>query len=238
MAAPANAAVRERRRRSTPLDLEHMNVIKALTAAEYSRRQFILNFAASKDTRLLVPGQKSEAVKAAEEWVVAWLGQNGCQEVNSEFFRYKVDERLWSTYVGSAIEFPFGFMSGESGASTSDISSLEAEKIRPKSEAFPHGHGIELNDVVTISMATSAPITSPRKQQQQQQQPQTPAPPLTFRRRSTKTRLPASSPPDKKRSFSLTSLDDLKTPPKSTPSKSPFFVRLGRSWSRRLSAAV
>ncbi len=98
MAAPANAAVRERRRRSTPLDLERMNVIKALTAAEYSRRQFILNFAASRDTRLLVPGQKSDAVKAAEEWVVAWLGQNGYQEVNSEFFRYKVDDRLWTTY--------------------------------------------------------------------------------------------------------------------------------------------
>jgi len=98
MAAPANAAVRESRRRSTPLDLERMNVIKALTAAEYSRRQFILNFAASRDTRLLVPGQKSDAVKAAEEWVVTWLGQNGYQEVNSEFFRYKVDDRLWTTY--------------------------------------------------------------------------------------------------------------------------------------------
>ena len=98
MAAPANAAVRENRRRSTTLDLERVNVMKALTAAEYSRRQFILNFAASRDTQLLVPGQKSDAVKSAEEWVVAWLAKNGHHAVKADFFKYTVDARLWNTH--------------------------------------------------------------------------------------------------------------------------------------------
>jgi hypothetical protein len=85
MANPANAAVRENRRNSTPQDLERLDVIKALTAAEYSRRQFVLNFAASRDTKLLIPGQKSDAVKAAEEWAAAWLSQNGHATANHEF---------------------------------------------------------------------------------------------------------------------------------------------------------
>lgn len=103
MARPANVAVRENRRRSTPLDLERINVMKALTAAEHSRRQFILNFAASKDTRLLIPGQKSSAVKAAEEWVAVWLNKTGLDNVNSEFFKYTVDARLWITHGMSPI---------------------------------------------------------------------------------------------------------------------------------------
>lgn len=100
MAKAANAAVRESRRRSNPLDLERMNIMKALTAAEYSRRQFILNFAASKDTTLLIPGQKSAAVKAAEDWVTNWLAQNGydASAVSSDFFKYTVDARLWSKH--------------------------------------------------------------------------------------------------------------------------------------------
>jgi hypothetical protein len=98
MAAPANAAVRENRRRSTPLDLERINVIKALTAAEYSRRQFILNFAATRNTNLLIPGQKSDAVKAAEEWVAAWLTQTDYDSEDQDFFRYSVDARLWSAH--------------------------------------------------------------------------------------------------------------------------------------------
>lgn len=82
-----------------------MNVIKALTAAEYSRRQFILNFAASRDTQLLIPGQKSDAIKVAEEWVAAWLSQSGFDNVNSEFFRYTVDSRLWTTHGTSHTSF-------------------------------------------------------------------------------------------------------------------------------------
>jgi hypothetical protein len=83
------------------LDLERMNVLKALTAAEHSRRQFILNFAASRDTQLLVPGKKADAVKAAEEWVALWLSQNGYQTVNNELFKHTVDARLWSAHGAS-----------------------------------------------------------------------------------------------------------------------------------------
>lgn len=96
MTVPANAAIREARRRSTPFDIEQMDIIKALTAAEYSRRQFVLNFAASKDTRLLIPGQKAEVTKEAEEWAVAYLNQNGFSVVANDLFRYTVDARLWS----------------------------------------------------------------------------------------------------------------------------------------------
>ncbi|KAK4107360.1 hypothetical protein N656DRAFT_698185, partial [Canariomyces notabilis] len=106
----ANAAVRERRRRSTPVDLERIDVLKALTAAEYSRRQFILNFAASRDTQLLVPGQKSAAVKAAEEWVATCFAQNDMATANNDYFKYMVDARLWATHVGNDVEFPFSFM--------------------------------------------------------------------------------------------------------------------------------
>ncbi|KAK0735150.1 hypothetical protein B0T26DRAFT_630230, partial [Lasiosphaeria miniovina] len=112
MTTAANAAVRESRRRSTPLDIEQVNVMKALTAAEYSRRQFVLNFAASKDTRLLIPGQKADAIKAAEESVVVWMSHNGFGTVTNEYFKYTVDMRLWTTLVGQEIEFPFAFMAG------------------------------------------------------------------------------------------------------------------------------
>ena len=97
MTIPANAAIREQRRRSTTFDIEQMNVMKALTAAEYSRRQFVLNFAASKDTRLLIPGQKAEAIKEAEEWTVAYLNEHGFSAVANDLFKYTVDARLWTT---------------------------------------------------------------------------------------------------------------------------------------------
>lgn len=106
MTVPANAAVRERRRRATPLDLERMNVMKALTAAEHSRRQFILNFAASRHTQLLLPGQKSDVVRAAEKWAADWLGQKGFDQVGTELFRYTVDARLWATHGESAPPCP------------------------------------------------------------------------------------------------------------------------------------
>ncbi len=236
MAAPANAAVRENRRRSTTLDLERVNVMKALTAAEYSRRQFILNFAASRDTQLLVPGQKSDAVKSAEEWVVAWLAKNGHHAVKTDFFKYTVDARLWAAHgrfrrpillrpltipVGDDVEFPFAFMHAGFGTSPSEISSLEAEKIRPRSEAFISSHDIDLRYGETIPAAASA--ASPRKQQA--------SPTQTRGHRAAKH--PES---DKKRSLSLNSLEDLKAP--NVGDKVPFLARLSRSWSRRLSAAL
>jgi hypothetical protein len=79
------------------MDIEQMNVMQALTAAEYSRRECVLNFAASKNTQLLVPRQKTDAIKGAEEWVVSCLYQNGYDTINNEFFKYTVDARLWTT---------------------------------------------------------------------------------------------------------------------------------------------
>jgi hypothetical protein len=101
MAVPANAAVRERRRKSTPAGLERVNVINALTAAEHSRRQFILNFAASRDTQLAIPGKKAAAVKAAEEWAAWQLNQNGHHAPGHDLFKYTVDVRLWSIHGSS-----------------------------------------------------------------------------------------------------------------------------------------
>jgi len=95
--AAANKAVRERRRQSSAVEIEKMNVMKALTAAEYSRRQFVLNFAASKDIQLLVPGQKADVIKEAEEWAVRWLSENGHASAPNDFFKYTVDARLWNT---------------------------------------------------------------------------------------------------------------------------------------------
>ena len=102
----ANAAIRERRRGSTTLDLEQINILKALTAAEYSRRQFVLNFAASKDTRLLIPGRKAEAIKEAEEWAVSELSKEGSGTVPNDIFKYTVDARLWTMFGTSHLTLP------------------------------------------------------------------------------------------------------------------------------------
>jgi hypothetical protein len=128
--------------------------------------------------------------------------------------------------VGDDVDFPFTFMRG-SFETSSEISSVEAEKARPKSEGFPVGLD-DLYDGEIIPVATPASAKSPKKTQAS-------SAPQTRRQRSTRHREPADV--DKKRSLSLNSLDDLK-PPKTSPEKFPFFTRLGRSWSRRLSAAL
>lgn len=110
MSHPANAAIREQRRRSSAFDIEQMEVMRAITAAEYSRRQFVLNFAASKDTQLLVPGRKAEVIKEAEEWAVRYLGQNGYGAVANDLFKYTVDARLWNT-LGTILLFVSGAFS-------------------------------------------------------------------------------------------------------------------------------
>ncbi|KAL2192996.1 hypothetical protein P885DRAFT_64464 [Corynascus similis CBS 632.67] len=240
MTRPANAAVRETRRKSTPLELERMNVSKALTAAEHSRRQFILNFAASRDTQLLVPGKKSDAVKAAEEWVAVWLSQNGYQTVKNDIFKYTVDARLWATHVGEDIDFPFTFMRGRYEASLSDISEMDDK--HPMSETSLIAKEIEVRDEETHPLtAPVAPTTpagphSPRKQQQQQQRHQSaPSTPQSRRQRST-TFPKIREVSQRDRSMSLTSFDTMKSP-KVGQDKFPFLARLGRSWSRRLSSA-
>ncbi|KAK4210641.1 hypothetical protein QBC37DRAFT_258898, partial [Rhypophila decipiens] len=106
----SNTSVRERRRRSHPLAIEQMDILKALTAAEYSRRQFILNYASIIDTKLLVPGKKADIIKGAEEFVVKWMNQNGYGTISNDHFKFAVDERLWEDLVGADLPFPFAFM--------------------------------------------------------------------------------------------------------------------------------
>jgi len=98
MAAPANAAVRERKQKSSPEDLGFVNYINALTAAEHSRRQFVLNYAATRDKQLIIPGKKSDAVKAAEEWAAWSLSQSGNHAPDHGLYKYTVDARLWTIH--------------------------------------------------------------------------------------------------------------------------------------------
>ncbi|KAK4143936.1 uncharacterized protein C8A04DRAFT_11932 [Dichotomopilus funicola] len=228
MARPANAAVRESRRGSTSHDIERINVLKALTAAEHSRRQFILNFAASRDTQLSIPGKKSDIIKAAEEWVALWLSQNGFHVVNNEFFKYTVDARLWSAHVGDDLDFPFAFMRERFEPSLSDVS--EGELKRPLSDASVEAQEIE------VAVATPTKAHTPKKQQARQQAPGPSTPPK--RRQTATVSMTQAKPnvPDRKRSMSLMSFDDLKASPKATQQKFPLLVRLGRSWSRRMSS--
>ncbi|KAL2150999.1 hypothetical protein VTH82DRAFT_6097 [Thermothelomyces myriococcoides] len=238
MASPANAAVRENRRQTTPLELERMNVSKALTAAEHSRRQFILNFAATRNTQLLIPGRKSDAVKVAEEWAAVRLRQNGHPVVKDEFFRYTVDARLWETHVGNDIDFPFAFMGRPFEPSESD--STEADDKRPDSEPssldakeIEAGQGDVLPAMAPSSQPTTpAGLRSPRKPPQQRQQ-SAPSTPVGGRQRSI-THSKTYGTPLRDRSMSLTSFDAVKSP-KVGQEKIPLLARLGRSWSRRLS---
>lgn len=239
----ANAAVRERRRRSTPIELERMEILKALTAAEHSRRQFILNFAATRDTRLLVPGQKSDAVKAAEEWVANCFTQNGIGSVDSEYFKYTVDARLWSLHgvsihyrlrqltnssvVGDDLDFPFAFMSGTSKDPSISSRNCDGEPNRPKSEAFlsernTHTRSVDLGTATTLTAPPGANSTSGCASMKPR------------RRRSTKAAEAAEGSSEKRRSLSWTSVEELKMP-KPGRDKFPLLVRFGR-WSRRMSS--
>jgi hypothetical protein len=246
-ARAANAAVRERRRRSTPVDLERIDVLKALTAAEYSRRQFILNFAASRDTQLLVPGQKSAAVKAAEEWVATCFAQNDMTTANNDYFKYMVDARLWATHgmlthplslqppvanplpaVGNDVDFPFSFMRqrSKSEGAPSDISSVGIDLPRPQSETFADGE--TLGPVTTLTAAHPGPESTPTS---------TPTTPGKQRRRgSTRTAHTTTRPSSEgRRSMSWPSVDMSMKMPKLERDKLPFLVRIGR-WSRRESS--
>ncbi|KAK4160093.1 hypothetical protein QBC43DRAFT_293291 [Cladorrhinum sp. PSN259] len=245
MTSAANASVRERRRQSSHVDLEQINVMKALTAAEHSRRQFVLNFAASKQTHLLMPGKKADAVKAAEEWVAAWLGQNGLNPASSEFFKYKVDAQLWSTHVGSEVEFPFSFMRVNLDAAPSTTTTPESRREsqipqRRLSQTVLDDAAKE-NDQAPLSSTPSpakAELPDARRPRRYHQQEQTIVESVA-RQRSSSTRkiqsLVAETASDKKRSLSLNSIDDLKMN-KLSQDKFPLLVRLGKSWSRRMSS--
>ncbi|KAK1752639.1 hypothetical protein QBC47DRAFT_61495 [Echria macrotheca] len=244
---PANIAVREQRRRSSAFDVEQMNVMKALTAAEYSRRQFVLNFAASKDTQLLVPGQKADAIKEAEEWAVSYLNQNGFSTVTNDFFKYTVDARLWNKLVGPEPDFPFAFMRRAFEPSTPSIDSENTASNaapRPGSEVFSDGYDIgvtRLDQVLTreSTQPELPPARRPSKLEQRERErtdtlpEQNGQPPA--RQRSSKKKEPASEGEGKRRSLSTYGFEDLKMTKKLNQDKFPLLVRLGRSFSRRMS---
>ncbi|KAK3936432.1 hypothetical protein QBC46DRAFT_269690 [Diplogelasinospora grovesii] len=227
---PGNAAVRQARRYSTPLATEQMNIMKALTAAEYSRRQFILNFAASKNTDLLIPGQKADAIKKAEDWVANNLGN-----VSNDIFKYTVDGRLWSTLaVGDDVGFPFAFMRQgcnlQRKKSVSSSSSSSSKKHKPPSpppspDQSPkrHHHHQEHQTTTTIT-----PQTPPRQTRQTRGQ-----------RTQDDSSSPASSSSaseKKKRSLSLTSLEDWKYRKQAAQERFTFQFFGRWSLSRRRSA--
>lgn len=228
MNPPANAAIREQRRRSSPLHIEQMNVMKALTAAEYSRRQFVLNYAASRDTQLLVPGQKADAIKQAEEWATAWLNQNGFGTSSGDLFKYTVDARLWATLVGSDIEFPFAFM--HCGSDTSTPSSASSIAKRPVTELFPAEYEIQVHHVDNVPTVQEPP---PARRQSKHLAPQ--EQPLRREPSSKKKKQTPEAAAEKRRSLSLYSLEDVKMTKKLNQDKFPLLTRLGRSFSRRLS---
>ncbi|KAL2126623.1 hypothetical protein VTI74DRAFT_522 [Chaetomium olivicolor] len=221
MARPAaNAAVRERCRCSTPQELERMNVIKALTAAEYSRRQFILSFASSRDLELLIPGKKADAVKAAEQWTAAMLSENGRDAVDAQVFKYAVDARLWSRHVGPDIEFPFAFMQGQTVGSIFS----QTDRKWTKSDGFVDSHEIDVGDGEVLDLTTSTSSSSADSpESKRSHSPQTP------RKRSTKNREPAKGDPTKRWSLPLNIIEDGKVPKE----KGSLLNRLSRSWSRR-----
>ncbi|KAK4171727.1 hypothetical protein QBC36DRAFT_224243 [Triangularia setosa] len=230
----ANMAVRERRHQSGPTDLEQVNIMKALTAAEHSRRQFVLlNYAASKDTSLLTPGKKSEVVKLAEQWVVGWLHQNNLNPISSEYFKYTVDTHLWATYIGNAVEFPFTFMRSRSTvddttAATSPVSQRresDTAQVRPLSEVDPLDQtAVQTNkenttqsgdELPSSTVPSSQPTTVDTRQSAPTTTGQWSSLSSTIKRQSqpTVTELPWTGLGDdesKRRSLSLSSIDEFK----------------------------
>ncbi|KAK3335279.1 hypothetical protein B0T19DRAFT_3992 [Cercophora scortea] len=250
MASAANTAVREKRRRSSAQDIEKLNVLKALTAAEYSRRQFVLNYAASRSTQLLIPGRKSGAIKEAEEWVVGWLSQNGFGTITNEFFKYMVDSRLWTTFVGDDIAFPFTFMHQVVQAQRAHDQSVTGS-THPSHESETTLTNSSVDDSPKQRRGSSSTGTNmkPPSQHKLSTEKQSPTPAPQPQTLTEKDSTAAAAAREKKRSLSLNSIDDLKWPSTSTNSKKPdtnrdgssqdkfpFLMRLSRSWSQRLAS--
>ncbi|KAK3693456.1 hypothetical protein B0T22DRAFT_40790 [Podospora appendiculata] len=251
MASAANTAVREKRRRSSAQDIEKLNVLKALTAAEYSRRQFVLNYAASRSTQLLIPGRKSGAIKEAEEWVVGWLSQNGFGTVTNEFFKYMVDSRLWTTFVGDDIAFPFTFMHQVVKAPPSHDQSVTGS-AHPSHQSETTLTNSAVEDSPQQRRGSNSTTTKPPSQHttssvKQPTQPQPPSFTAGKKSRPEDSTTTTTTTHEKKRSLSLNSIDDLKWHSSTSSSKKantngtsqdkfPFLMRLSRSWSQRLAS--
>ena len=148
------------------------------------------------------------------------------------------------------MEFPFSFMRATLQTSSSDTAPetrRRSETNGPAIEAYPDDSAVELRNDDQISLSTSASVAKPElpearrplKYQQQEQSAAKENPQTPPERQSTKTKKRRSvvteTSSDKKRSLSLNSIDDLKMG-KLPQDKFPLFVRLGRSWSRRMSS--
>lgn len=240
--AAANKAVRERRRQSSAVEIEKMNVMKALTAAEYSRRQFVLNFAASKDIQLLVPGQKADVIKEAEEWAVRWLSENGYASASNDFFKYTVDARLWNTLVGGDIEFPFAFMRS-SPETPNGVSSESNQVVRPKTATCLANHAVEISTYNRIPSTQSMPLLAKSNSRKSSRKQSVPSGQHEHGYRqntpSNASQLSVALRLDKHRSYSVNSVDDLKIGSKKTRSssdKAPLIARWNRLFTRRLTS--
>lgn len=114
------------------------------------------------------------------------------------------------------------------------------ESTRPMSEVFPAGYEIgftQLDKVLTRQSTVSElpparrPSRTEQPQSPQSTTPEQPAP--ASRRRSARKKQEGSE--EKRRSLSLYGFEDLKVTKKLNEDKFPLLVRLGRSFSRRMS---
>ncbi|KAK1834390.1 hypothetical protein QBC39DRAFT_26289 [Podospora conica] len=247
---PSNAAVREKRRGSTTIDLEQMNVLKALTAAEYSRRQFVLNFAASRDTQLLVPGRKADAIKEAEEWAVAELSKEGSGTVANDLFKYTVDARLWAVFVGDTVDFPFGFMRRGTGHSSrsSSVTHTDSTTMNDVSPTLYDTGVCRLDQVLTQESQPELPrarrTSAIEEEEAARKVNSAPSPRLPTARpastqpdkpRMSKMRQIGHTTTEKQQRASIYDIEELKSSKKASEDKYPLLTRLGRSFSRRMS---
>lgn len=134
--------------------------------------------------------------------------------------------------MGDDIEFPFAFMmpGKPDSPSSSDVSIQEPEQDRLKDETAPACSDKE----ILAALPESEPCLARRPKKHQHHQSAPPSPRLQSRR-PAKKRPSVEVLPDPKRSLSPTSVAELKAP-KPGQEKFPFFLRLGRSWSRRMSS--
>lgn len=155
------------------------------------------------------------------------------------------DATNYSVPVGNAVEFPFTFMrSTVENSTVGPINGRESDtaQARPLSEVDP----LDKIETKESTQSDEQPSLSTVLSQPKLETRQVPVPsssPVTTRQWSSirKRQSPTvtelqTEDADKRRSLSLTSIDDLKMS-KRSPTRVPLFTRLGRSWSRRMSAA-
>jgi hypothetical protein len=143
-----------------------------------------------------------------------------------------------SPAVGGELDFPFAFMRGKVEASAK--SSEDAAHNDPEGEMVLLGNETDPGDGETTPVA-SPQTQSPRgslKGRSWMKRHSAPSTPPARQQRQTGQQRSADVSSGKKRTMSLVSVEGMKGPKAATQERSPFLVRLGRSWSRRLSAAT